>query len=404
MFEKQWTRPPDLVAQLRKLWDSGRLLVDRLNGEDALFPLQLRLRKAGSRDLSENFDAVRDWVAELIEHSRDRRGYGYAIEWREVNHRTRGANRLPKAIVVPGAEDALRLIGKTAQARRFDQLATELLDEFPALRDWLDRRPLEALNRAEEWPRLRAILRYFLAAPRPGVYLRQLDIPGVDTKFIETRRGLIAELLDAVLPAAAIDAEAAGAAAFNRRYGLASRPVTVRFRLLDPALALRGLTDLSVPAEEFAQLDLPVEQAFITENEINGLAFPHHPRAIVVFGLGYGLDRLANIDWLAAARCWYWGDIDTHGFAMLNRLRAHLPAVRSFLMDRATLDAHLELWGREPEERRFRGELSRLDAAEQDLFRALRDDAIAPRLRLEQERVRFAWLRAFLDQLAATAG
>jgi len=403
MFERHWTRPPDLVAQLRKLWDSGRLLADRLDGEQALFPLQLRLRKAGSRDLSENFDAVRDWVAELIEHSRDRRGHGYAIEWREVNHRTCGANRLPKAIVVPSAEDALRLIGKTAQARRFDQLAAELKAEFPSLRDWLARRPLEALNRADEWPRLRAILRHFLASPRPGVYLRQLDIPGVDTKFIETRRGLIAEMLDAVLPASAIDPAAVGATVFNRRYGLASRPVMVRFRILDPTLALQGLTDLSVPAEEFAQLDLPVEQVFITENEINGLAFPDHPRSIVVFGLGYGLDRLAGIAWLAAARCWYWGDIDTHGFAILNRLRAHLPDARSFLMDRATLDAHRELWGREPEDRRFRGELSRLDAAEQDLFRALRDDVFAPCLRLEQERVRFAWLRAFLDRLAETA-
>ena len=399
MVEKHWSRPQDFVAQLRKLWDSGRLLADRLDGEQALFPFPLRLRKAGSRDLSDHFDAVRDWVAELIEHSRDRRGYGYSIEWREVNHRTRGANRLPKAIVVPSAEDALRLIGKTAPARRFDQLATALLAEFPALCAWLARRPLEALNRADEWPRLSAILRHFLASPRPGVYLRQLDIPGVDTKFIETRRGLIGELLDAVLPASAIDPAAVGAAAFNRRYGLASRPVMVRFRILDPALALRGVTDLSVPVEEFAQLELSVEQVFITENEINGLAFPNHPRSMVVFGLGYGLDRLANIDWLAAARCWYWGDIDTHGFAILNRLRAYLPAVRSFLMDRATLDAHREMWGREPEDRRFRGALGRLEEPEQALYQALRDDVLSPCLRLEQERIRYLWLEEFLGGL-----
>jgi hypothetical protein len=31
------------------------------------------------------------------------------------------------------------------------------------------------------------VLRWFVANPRPGVYLRQLDIPGVDTKFIEVR-------------------------------------------------------------------------------------------------------------------------------------------------------------------------------------------------------------------------
>ena len=364
-----------------------------------MFPLKLRLRKAGSRDLTDHFDAVRHWVAQLIEHSRDCRGFGYEIEWRTIEHRTRGSNRLPRAIVIPSAEDALSLIGKAAQARRFDQLCSQLLAEFPGLRDWLMRRPLEVLKRADEWPRLLAILRYFRDHPRPGLYLRQLDIPGVDTKFIETRRGLLSELLDAVLPIEAIDPSASGAAGFNRRYGLAHRPVMVRFRILDPALALKGLTDLAVPADEFAALELDVDQVFITENETNGLAFPAHPRAIVVFGLGYGLDRLAGIDWLSRARCWYWGDIDTHGFAMLNRLRAHLPEVRSFLMDRATLDAHRELWGQEPEDRRFRGSLSRLDESEQALYQTLRDDVLAPRLRLEQEHVRFAWLARFLEHL-----
>ncbi len=399
MNDKPWTRPKDLVDQLRKHWDSGRLLAERLEERESLFPLQLRLKKATSRDLTERFDAVRDWVGALIEHSRDKRGHGYDIEWRTINHRTRGRNDLPKAIIVPSAEDALRLIGKTAQARQFDQLAAELLAEFPTLGDWLARRPMEALKRADEWPRLLAILRHFRDHPRPGVYLRQLDIPGVDTKFIHARRGLVGQLLDAVLPEEAIDRSAGGVRGFNRRYGLASRPVLVRFRILDPELALEGLTDLSVPAEEFAGLDWPVSEVFITENEINGLAFPAHPRAIVVFGLGYGLERLAGIEWLNQARCWYWVDIDTHGFAILNRLRHHLSGVRSFLMDRATLDAHRELWGREPEDQRFRGELKRLEEPEQALYQTLRDDVLAPCLRLEQEHVRFAWLKRFLEQV-----
>ena len=399
MSVQDWTRPEDVVAQIRKHWESGRLLAARLDQESEVFPIRLRLRKATSRDLGERFDAVRAWVAELIQGSHEKRGFGYQIEWQSIEHRTRGRNRLPRAIVVPSAADALRLIGKKAEAARFDRLVEELLSEFPSLRDWVLRRPLEVLKRAEEWPKLTAILRYFRAYPRPGFYLRQLDIPGVDTKFIESRRGLVTELLDAVLPAEAIDPSATGAVGFNRRFGLRSRPVLVRFRILDPALALQGLTDLTVPADQFAALNLDVEQVFITENEINGLAFPSHPRAVVVFGLGYGLDRLAGVDWLKRAGCWYWGDIDTHGFAILNRLRAHLPHVRSFLMDRATLGAHRELWGQEPEDRRFGGELPHLDMLEQDLFRALRDDVFAPRLRLEQERVRYAWLRAFLDQL-----
>ncbi len=394
-----WTTSRDLVAQVQKHWDSGRLLAERLETDSTLFPLKLRLRKPVSRDLTDRFEAVRAWVGELAEHSRERRGYGYEIQWRTINHRTLGRNDLPGAVVVPGADDALRLIRKTRQARQFDELTDDLLAELSDLRGWLSRRPLEALRRADEWPRLKATLRYFQRHPRPGAYLRQLDIPGVDTKFIQARRGLVGELLDEILPEEAIDAHARGARNFNRRFGLESRPVLVRFRILDPALALSGLTDLSVPAAEFARLDLPVDEVFITENEINGLAFPDHPRAIVIFGLGYGLERLAGIDWLARGRCWYWGDIDTHGFAILNRLRHYLPQARSFLMDRATLDAHRELWGQEPDEHRFLGKLDRLDEAEQALYQTLRDDRLANRLRLEQEHVRFAWLKDFLADI-----
>ena len=40
-------------------------------------------------------------------------------------------------------------------------------------------------------------------------------------------------------------------------------------------------------------------------------------------------------------------DIDTHGFAMLSRLRARFPHAKSLLMDRETLIAHRALWSRE---------------------------------------------------------
>jgi hypothetical protein len=42
------------------------------------------------------------------------------------------------------------------------------------------------------------VLDWFAVHPRPGLYLRQLDIPGLHTKFVETHRALIAELLDRI--------------------------------------------------------------------------------------------------------------------------------------------------------------------------------------------------------------
>ena len=120
------------------------------------------------------------------------------------------------------------------------------------------------------------------------------------------------------------------------------------------------------------------------------------PSAIVIFGLGYGLERLARVSWLSERRIHYWGDIDTHGFAILNRLRHHIPTARSLLMDRATLDAHRRLWTQEGRNQRFMGELDRLTNDEWQLFDDLRQNRLGDRVRLEQERVSFGRLKGSL--------
>src|SRR5690606_28937547 len=140
---------------------------------------------------------------------------------------------------------------------------------------------------------------------------------------------------------------------FAVRYGLRQEAPLIRFRILDPDLYIAGLSDLAVLPREFAGLQLGARRVFITENRINGLAFPAFPQSLVIFGLGYGIDRLADIPWLKEVDVWYWGDIDTHGFGILNRLRAALPGVRSFLMDRETLLSHRELWVQEPVGKRY---------------------------------------------------
>src|SRR5690606_36368913 len=136
-----------------------------------------------------------------------------------------------------------------------------------------------------------------------------------------------------------------------------------------------------------------------TENRTNGLAFPPCRGAMVVFGLGYGLERLAEVAWLRSAEVHYWGDTDTHGFGILNQLRARLPEARSFLMDRATLETHRVLWGQEPAERRYAGDVSRLTAEERAMFEDLVPDRLAGCVRLVQGRVGFGWLEARLETL-----
>ncbi len=388
-----WTTPTDLRSQVQRLWDQGVLLRAQLNGEP-LFPLVLRVKRPDSKALAERFDEVRQWIRQL------QHGEGhYRLDWQEINHRQLGRNQVPVGAHLVSLDAALALLGKRREAERFAQLSRLTVDGFPELHDWLARYPLRALEQAEHWTKVLAVLDWFRTHPQSGLYLRQLDIAGVDSKFIEQRRGLIGELLDRVLQTEVLDTEARGVRGFSRRYGLRDKPMLVRMRILDPQLAIAGLTDLSAPVEQIARLKLDLARVFVTENETNALAFPAHQRALVILGQGYALQHLSEIPWLHDQPLHYWGDIDSHGLAILDRLRTHLPQARSLLMDRATLLEHRCLWGEEPADKRCSAALSRLTAEEQALYLDLREDRLGQRLRLEQEHIRFSWLEKALGQL-----
>ena len=228
------------------------------------------------------------------------------------------------------------------------------------------------------------MVEWLAANPSSGHYIRQIDLPGIDTKFIEQRTGIITELHDALGASEGVPPRSGGGR-FEQRFGLRERPALIRFRILARALAIGGLDDLTVPIEQFAALELPIHRVFITENEINGLAFPPVDMGVVIFKLGYALDLLAGVEWLKRRDITYWGDIDTHGFAMLDKLRANFPSARSMLMDLDTFLAHRPSWSRE--EAQHTGELTRLTALEQRMLDDLRSNRHGDRLRLEQERV-----------------
>jgi hypothetical protein len=389
-----WTTPADLKAQVQRLWDRG-LLLQCLLGDDHLFPRRLTLKVPSSTDLTNRFDAVRAWITEL------QQGVGLRIVMRDVNHRVIGNNAVPREVWIDSLQDALQLIGKGRDARRFANLVDITRDRFPQLLSLLERRPLEICELAKKWPFLLDVVAWMQQNPRPGIYLRQIDVPGVHTKYIEAHLGILSEMLDLVLPAAAIDALATGAGQFCARYGLRDKPLRIRFRILDPNLALLPCgvdQDLTLDQHSFSTLAVNVDRVFMTENEINFLSFPALAGAMVVFGAGYGFEKFGIANWLGRCDVMYWGDIDTHGFAILDQLRGLLPRARSFLMDRETLLAHRGHWGTEPKAERR--DLRRLTAEEQALFDDLRDNKLGDSVRLEQERIGFGWLQASLREFA----
>ena len=391
-----WTGPKELKAQLARLWERGELLRDAVTG-NVRFPLRMSLKSPTSADITDRFNEVRDWAAELAATNSVR------VEWQKLRHRVQGAQKLPAYVWVETLADALTWLGKRKDWERFSAQVSTTRQTRPVLLPWLERRPQQALDLFAEWPQLLAVVTWLVDHQRPGIYLRQVDLPGVHSKFIEAHRGVLAELLDLALPVDAVDSGKTGISQFSARYGFLEKPTRIRFRVLDPSIrVLPGLTspDVTLDAYSFSCLDLNVQRVFITENETNFLAFPPACNAIVIFGAGYGWDALSRSRWLNNCSIHYWGDIDTHGFGILDQLRGHFDHVVSFLMDKATLDEHASVWG--SEDKPLRVDLHRLTPEESALYDALRDNRIRPGLRLEQEHIGFHWLSHRLQHLDGT--
>ncbi|BBJ23095.1 Wadjet anti-phage system protein JetD domain-containing protein [Candidatus Nitrotoga sp. AM1P] len=386
-----WTRPRDFRTQLEKLWERGDMLSSLVTGE-SLFPRRLILKCPTSAEMADRFDEVRAWVREIraVPHCR--------VVAREFNHRILGMNSVPAEVWIDSFDVAATFLSKRKDAARFVALIEETKQSQPKLLGWLARRPMLALALADDWNRLLEIVVWMQAHPRPGVYLRQVDIPGVHSKFIEAQRSVLTELFDMALDPETVDFNASGVSGFATRYGFRDKPLRIRFRLLDPDQTPSAhVPDITLDAASFAQLNPMVLRVFIIENEINFLAFPPLKGSLVIFGAGYGFEMSRHANWLSRCRIYYWGDIDTHGFAILDQLRNQFAHVESLLMDRATLLKFEPLWGEE--EKQTLRDLPRLTPEELSLYNDLRDNRIRKNIRLEQERIGFGWFEAALKRL-----
>jgi hypothetical protein len=382
----RWTRPRDVRAAVRKKWDSGALLA-RFAAGQGWEPIGIPLHGPSARQLGAHLSEVQQWAAEWAEAARG----PLRVEYKQVGGRHFGTNRIPCRAWLDGYDEAWALLNVRPEVRHL----AELIEATRGTRlvPWLASHPMRALRLADAWEKLLATVRWIERWQVPAMYLRQVDVPGVDTKFIERHKGVLTELLDIQLDPSRVDSAAPD---FAGRYGFLRKPGYLRFRMDG---GFRGFSELSVRADEFAAPPDGVTRVYVVENEITYLAFPVPPRAMVIFGAGYAVSVLEPLGWLAGFDVVYWGDIDTHGFAILNRLRHRLPHVSSMLMDRVTLLAHRDYWITEPSP--TAAVLDHLDLAESGLYADLVSNAYAPSIRLEQERISFA---AVEKAIAGTLG
>ncbi len=393
----------EIKAVACKHWDSGRLLGEWLGGEES-YPLQIALAPPSSRALLSDYAGVQQWISALEASARSKKSAGYRLEYTDKRLRKLGTQRIPAKAWIESRADCLALAGRADEFTDFAAQIEATYARLPALLEWLHSKPMAGLAVQPVWGQLLTVCEWFTAHPRPDQYLRALDIPGIDTKFIESHQKILDELLRMALPDAAMQETEAPAPRhrFAHRLGLRYDQPGIRLRLLDPALRrhYRSIGDMTLVQSDFQLLDPPCATVFVTENKSNGLAFPDVNDAIVVFGLGHGLGVLKNIPWLTGKRIIYWGDIDTHGFAILSRMRGYYPQTESLLMHERLLARYRELAVDEPTAARSDANWQQLTGNEKVTLAALREHRYGHCLRLEQERIPFSELTAALARLS----
>lgn len=387
--------PEGIRKQIEKWWPE--VLRAGLTGEPC-FPKPLqRIGRVKANERLEAFDRIRSQQQALLAECKSRTGKGFTLHWEERNYRNIGPNRFISKITIDTLADYLHLLRRNGIYQRFQDDVSLIKGSIPTLHDWCVNHPLDIIAHHGQWPDLLTVVRYFMDEHQPGrFYIRELPL-AIPTKFIETHRRILSSLLDEVLAPEQINEAYRGVKVFEQRYGLKYRQPMIRLRLLDEALARQhfsGLSDLQIPLDDFARLELPLHRVIILENKtnysnlMNFLTLPQTTATAGLFGSGFGLGRLQGVEWLQRLDILYWGDLDAHGLQILSQLRGYFPHVRSFLMDRATLDAFPQYVQTDaPASTTLMP--AHLTPEEHALFEYLNTN----RLRLEQERIPLGYVR-----------
>jgi hypothetical protein len=385
----EWTRPERVVEALRRMWASGRYLTAAAHGHP-FEPITVPLKHPAAADVLHHYEQAcawaQSWTPDQHPHLR--------IQTKSIGGRNgTSSHTVAGRVWVDTRQDLWTLLRVTAQVDHFHALHDQTARDAPDLARWMADHPMKVLAHAPTWHQLVRIAGWIRDHTTEPVYLREIDIPGVDTKFIETHKAILAELLDHALPADRINASAPKND-LAVRYGFRTKPTYIRLRYLGPSPL--PFSELTVRAEELAGWSPCVRTVFVLENEITYLSLPPVPDAIAILGSGYAAALLRHLPWLDDVDLCYWGDIDTHGFAILDQVRGRFPHTTSLLMDHATLLAHESHWSQERTQ--ARGSLTHLTPEEAYLDQDLRTGVYRPHLRLEQERISIAAVREALTR------
>lgn len=370
--------PDDIQPALRTRWDAQWR---NWLGDGGEWPLRFALGAPTESTARAHWEHFGDWVCAWRAFPE-----GQVIferrQWPAL-----GTHEVPTHISFDGPEALASALGREESTlwNRASQRYQNLLAAWPECADALRRiAPWIGSAHEDDFSRFVSVVDWLNANPDSGLWLRQLPIPGVHSKWAEANMGPLKQILACRLGRDS-------STPFLALAGLSSDPPRRRIRILDPQLRaeLGGLGDITLSTDALARLSLPVQSALIVENLQTALAFPDLPGAILLFGAGFSVSELGTIPWLSEIPILYWGDIDNAGFSILNALRHVHPHATSILMDEETLLRHRALWSHDESLPGARLDLLRDE--EKTVYTSLGAGTHGPSVRLEQERVDWEW-------------
>lgn len=379
----------EILQKAIKIWNSGKFL-SSVVCEDDIFPIIINLKKIKELDIKNNFSQILKELKELEKTN-------LPIVYKEFNFKSIGLQKLPEFVRFEDIDLFLKVVDKQKEFNLFVKLNKKIITKFPDLKELIIKTPHLVLQNSQIWDELLEICDFFKQNPKPNIYIRELNIKGVDTKFIEKHKKILDLLFFYVKILFNEEIKTLSNYGFEKKYFLKYPLPIVRFRILDDGLKILNLSDISVTIDEFINLKIECEKVFIVENKITMLSFPKVKNAIVIFGGGFGVQSLKDAQWLKEKNIFYWGDIDTHGFAILSQARGYFKNIKSILMDEDVIKLFSNLAVKENESKRFLSELKYLTKEEQDVFVKLKNGEFGENFRLEQERVPFKYLQQKLS-------
>ena len=369
----------EIFKKFNKIYDNGSIFQDLMDNEE-LFPLTLKLKTLTQKDIVENFLTIKKEIEKLQKTE-------LHIEYKEFKFKGIGSQKLPFCVTCRTLEKFLKFIEKEEEYERYKIDYCKAVKEFPKLKKLFSDKPKLLLEIKLQLDKILQITAFYCANPKPNIYIRELPLRGIDTKFIEKNKKEIDLFLMCVLDDDLYDSNIAKLSnnGFEKKYNLKYKLPLVRFRILDSDLYLGGLSDITINIEEFQKLDFTCKKVYMVENEITALSFPAIKNAIVIFAKGYGVGLFKDVRWLIDKEIYYWGDLDMDGFAILSQARGYFPQIKSLFMGKEILEEFIDL-GVKSSNKSYK-KLLHLTEDEELLYERLFSDYYGENFRLEQERL-----------------